>query len=237
VPARAWVPNALSLTRLLLIPILWWVTFSGRSWLVGLGLVLAGLTDFLDGYLARRLGRQSARGARLDSLADNLLLLSALAWLQLLQPQILRDNTTLIAITFAIYAASLATGLIKFHHLGNLHLYSSKVAGGFLYAFAVLTLLEGRYEPLLLAAAAGAFIVSSAETLAAQLLVSAMDENVGSILLLRRRRAEIRTSHAIGAARKILSHNPQSENPVGSNASPAKSIPAAAVPSTTEDHP
>ena len=71
--------------------------------------------------------------------------------------------------TFALYLGSLSVGLLKFHQLGNLHLYSSKVAGGALYSFAVITLLTGSYEPLLLWLAAAAFMVSSAETLLAQL--------------------------------------------------------------------
>jgi len=40
--------------------------------------------------------------------------------------------------------------LIKFRRLGNLHLYSSKVAGGLLYSFALITFVTGAYAPLLL---------------------------------------------------------------------------------------
>ena len=41
----------------------------------------------LDGQLARRLHQRSKLGAELDSLADNLLVPSALAWLVLLRPE------------------------------------------------------------------------------------------------------------------------------------------------------
>lgn len=199
----------LSGMRLLLIPVIWVLALLGNGRAVGIALVITGATDFLDGYLARRLGQESPRGARLDSLADNLLLLSAAAWIEILHPEILRENTALIAATFGVYLASLAVGLVKFRQLGNLHLYSSKVAGGLLYSFAVITLVVGRYEPLLLALAAGAFIVSSSETLLAQLVSSAVDENMGSVLLVRRRRAESRTIQAIGSARKQRSQTPQ----------------------------
>ena len=88
-----------------------------------------------------------------------------------------------------LYLASLLTSLIKFHRLGTLHLFSSSVAGGSLYSFALVTLITGVYEPLLLWLAAAALIASSAETLVAHLVLSsAVDENMGSIVLAERRR-------------------------------------------------
>jgi phosphatidylglycerophosphate synthase len=220
--------------RMLLIPAISVAALLGDGWLVGVGLLVAGATDFFDGYLARRLGQESAAGARLDSLADNLLLISAMAWIELLHPEILRENTVLVAATFGLYLASLSVGLIKFHQLGNLHLYSSKVAGGALYSFAVITLITGAYEPLLLWLAAAAFIVSSAETLLGQLLFSGVDENMGSILLAPRRRAESRTIQAIGSARKQRSQAPHSANVVDSSASPTSSSATSAAPNPNE---
>jgi phosphatidylglycerophosphate synthase len=220
--------------RVLLIPVIWVAALLGNGRLVGVGLLVAGATDFFDGYLARRRGQESAAGARLDSLADNLLLISAMAWIEVLHPEILNDNTVLVLATFGLYLASLSVGLIKFHQLGNLHLYSSKVAGGALYSFAVITLITGVYEPLLLWLAAAAFIVSSAETVLAQLLLSAVDENMGSIFLALRRRVESRTIQAIGSARKQRSQAPHSANAVGSSASPTSSTATSAAPNANE---
>src|SRR3982074_2595697 len=124
------LPDWFTGIRFFLIPAIVWLGLAGQGRLVGAALILAGLTDFLDGYLARRLGQQSAHGAWLDSLADSLLLIAAAASLEILHPRILRENTGLIAATFVLFAASLIVGLIKFRKLGNLHLYSSKVAGG-----------------------------------------------------------------------------------------------------------
>ncbi len=185
--------------RLLLIPILWGMAILGNGRWVGIGLVIAGATDFLDGYLARRLGQQSAPGAKLDSLADSLLLLSAALWMEILHPEILRENTFLVAATLGMYLASVSAGLVKFRQLGNLHLYSSKVAGGLLYSFAVITLLAGVYMPVLLWLAAIAFLVSSAETLVGQLLLSAVDENMGSVVLARKKRRTRGLSKPSGA--------------------------------------
>lgn len=212
------IPDALTGIRLLLIPILWIAALLGNGRLVGVGLLAAGATDFLDGYLARRLGQESTAGARLDSLADNLLLVSAIAWIELLHPEILRENTALVAVTIGLYIASLSAG--------RLNLFSSKVAGGALYTFGVITLLSGGYEPLLLWLAAGTFMLSSAEALLAKLVSPP-----------RRRRSETNTIHAMGSARKQRSQAPHAAKVVGSSASPTSSIPTAAAPNANELQP
>ncbi len=70
------IPNALTLMRILLIPVLvvvFYVPFQGH-WLVAAGIfTLAAVTDWFDGYLARRLGQMTAFGAFLDPVADKLM--------------------------------------------------------------------------------------------------------------------------------------------------------------------
>jgi len=212
------IADVLTGLRLLLIPVIWLAALMGQGRLVGVGLLVAGATDFLDGHLARRLGQESAAGARLDALADNLLLVSAMAWMALLHPEILRENTVLVAVTVGLYIGSLP--------VGRINSFASKIAGGALYLFALITLVAGGYEPLLLRLAAAAFIVSSAETLLVKLLPSA-----------RRRRVESTKTQAIGSARKQRSHAPQPANVVGTSANPTSSIPISAAPNANEMRP
>ena len=74
------LPNFLTLIRILLVPILVTVLFTkvdGKEWW-GLALfLLAALTDFLDGYFARRWGRITRLGQLLDPAADKILIASA----------------------------------------------------------------------------------------------------------------------------------------------------------------
>lgn len=74
------LPNILSLFRILLVPVLVAVLltkFDGKEF-VGLGVfLLAALTDFLDGYLARRHGRVTRLGKLLDPAADKILMSAA----------------------------------------------------------------------------------------------------------------------------------------------------------------
>ncbi|NLA50950.1 MAG: CDP-diacylglycerol--glycerol-3-phosphate 3-phosphatidyltransferase [Alcaligenaceae bacterium] len=54
------------------------LTVSVRDWLGAIGFVIAAITDWLDGYLARRWNQTSAFGAFLDPVADKLMVCTAL---------------------------------------------------------------------------------------------------------------------------------------------------------------
>lgn len=74
-------PNSLTLLRLVLIPVFVVIYYSSWSWsnlLTALVFLLAALTDWLDGYLARRLNQSSAFGAFLDPVVDKLMVAAAL---------------------------------------------------------------------------------------------------------------------------------------------------------------
>jgi phosphatidylglycerophosphate synthase len=230
------VADAITWLRLLMLPVIWWFALLGQGGSVAIGLLLAGATDMLDGFVARRTGSESRAGATRDLIADTLLLLSAAAWVGLLHPEVVRDNVVLLAGSVSIYVASLAVAWFRLHRLPNFHLYSSKVAGGLLYAFALITLISGRYDRLLLVLAAGAFIASCVETLACLLLVSDFGSEMGSVLLVRRRRAETNTIQVMGSARKQRSQAPTAKV-VGSIASPINSMPIADAPRAKDKNP
>ncbi len=75
------LPNFITLVRLAALPFFLMSIADGR-FEIALGIfVAAGLSDGVDGYLARRLHMQSALGAYLDPIADKLLLMSSYLFL------------------------------------------------------------------------------------------------------------------------------------------------------------
>ena len=79
-----YVPNAITLLRLLMVPVFAGLYFSAspNAPLYALAIFLAaGATDLLDGYLARKYNAVSVIGIVLDPLADKFMLLTALACL------------------------------------------------------------------------------------------------------------------------------------------------------------
>lgn len=74
------IPNALSALRLLGVPVFFWLIVGPESDGLALAiLIVSSFTDWLDGYLARRLNQFSRLGELLDPLADRLYVVAALA--------------------------------------------------------------------------------------------------------------------------------------------------------------
>jgi cardiolipin synthase len=71
------VPNVLTLFRMVLIPIFVSLLFYQKFWLALAVFVVAGITDGLDGLLARRFAQQSQLGTVLDPIADKLMLVTS----------------------------------------------------------------------------------------------------------------------------------------------------------------
>jgi CDP-diacylglycerol--glycerol-3-phosphate 3-phosphatidyltransferase len=77
-------PNVLTVLRILLIPVFILAYYLPYPWAPGLAAILfvaAAITDWLDGYLARRLNQYSRFGAFLDPVADKLIVAAALVLL------------------------------------------------------------------------------------------------------------------------------------------------------------
>src|SRR6185295_8069987 len=84
------LPNALTWFRILAIPLVVLVFYWPAPWArpaAGLLFGFAGITDYLDGYLARRLKQTSNFGAFLDPVADKLIVTTALVLLVAADPR------------------------------------------------------------------------------------------------------------------------------------------------------
>ena len=175
------IPNTLSFIRLLLVPVLWVLAFMDMPRYVGIGLLLAGLSDALDGFIARRWGMVSAYGSRLDSIADVSVIISAVFCVVLLMPGIIFDHKLLVTLWVLLEVTTITVGWIKFRRIANLHLYLTKAAGVIAYVFVIVAFIFG-YSEVLFYLALTALIAASAEALTLELLCSSVDEHMKSII-------------------------------------------------------
>ena len=70
------LPNLITLARILSVPLVVWAITSGEMLIAFLLFVAAGISDAVDGFLAKRFGMTSELGAYLDPLADKVLIVS-----------------------------------------------------------------------------------------------------------------------------------------------------------------
>lgn len=182
-PTLLLVPNLLCLLRLFLVGVTWAFALAAMPRLVAVGIVAAGVTDVLDGPIARRTRTSSRLGSALDSLADLSLAGSTFWWLVMLRPEFFRANSLPLVAWAVVGILVLGVGWLRFGRIGDLHLYSAKVAGPVAYFWAVCLLAwEGADVRLFYAAVVVAF-AAQGEMLYAFLTRERVDEHAGSVLL------------------------------------------------------
>lgn len=131
------VPNLLSFLRIALVPVFLWFLLDEFFSAAIIVLAVAGLTDFLDGFLARKLNQTTKLGKMLDPVADRLYIFATLLalsatgyvpwWLAGLV--ILRDVLMLISLPLL---ASVGYRSLPVHYLGKASTFA------LLYSFPLL---------------------------------------------------------------------------------------------------
>ena len=137
------IPLALTALRALLAPVLVWLAlYFPVPGLFGLGLVLALVSDFLDGVLARRWGVATTGLRRLDSIADSLFYAAALFAAWHLYPSVVRSHLPELVVLIALEVARYVFDLAKFGREASYHMWTSKLWGLLLFAgfFSLLAL-------------------------------------------------------------------------------------------------
>lgn len=83
------IPNLITLLRILLVPLTMWLIVTGQYLPAFLVFVAAGVSDGIDGFIAKRFNQITELGTYLDPLADKLLLVSiylAMGFLEIMPP-------------------------------------------------------------------------------------------------------------------------------------------------------
>jgi len=184
------LPNQIAMFRLGLIPVMWVLVLLQRHIAVGVLLAVAGISDILDGYLARRLHQVTRVGSVLDTLADNALIISGLIWIPMIKREILIEHPVLSAVAIGLALTAMVHEWIKFRRFENLHLYTNKLTSFLAMIFFVHALTFGGYSHILFYIVTGTWITASLESLAIQYTCRDVDEHIGTIVRVWRRRGQ-----------------------------------------------
>lgn len=151
------VPNAITLFRIVLIPIFiaafFLPDFSWKHLLLTTLFFFAGISDWFDGYLARKLKQQSAFGAFLDPVADKLMVTIAMALLVSAHPGALMALPAVVIIGREIAVSALREWMaslgenakVKVSYVGKVKTATQLLAIGFLLYEKDI----GSFQPLL----------------------------------------------------------------------------------------
>ena len=120
------LPNALSLFRLAMVPVLGVLAWQGHAEVFLAALFCSLASDVLDGWLARRSGVTSEVGAKLDSWGDlaTYATLPLFAWW--LWPDLLRAEARYLACAIFAYTLPIAVGYLRFGRLTSYHTWAAK---------------------------------------------------------------------------------------------------------------
>ncbi|WRS27704.1 CDP-alcohol phosphatidyltransferase family protein [Oscillospiraceae bacterium MB08-C2-2] len=168
--------NILSLLRIFLSLLLFFCL--DRPVLFGMLYLLSGLSDLLDGYIARKTNTQSTLGARLDTLGDiflfGVITVSVAVWMG---PAIKRFIPWILVILL-VRLAGMGIAAFKYRCFASLHTWANKLSGLFLFSAPVLLLLK---LPKLLWAVAALCFLSAVEEALIHLTSPVLDLNRRSL--------------------------------------------------------
>ena len=141
------IPNMLSISRLILIPAMlipaYYIQDEPQARFVFLIMfIIIGVTDKLDGTLARYLNQTSALGAKLDTIADMVFYPLIALWLYRFESGVVGEWWNLVYFLLALYFLKMITGKIKFGYVPAFHTIGAKTFSASLYFFMIAAILD-----------------------------------------------------------------------------------------------
>jgi len=179
------IPNSITITRIILIPVMWFYALRGNVFAVGALLGAAGLTDFLDGLFARKLKQETKLGAKLDSIADNLILVSVIIWIFMLAPEIFFENRIFLSSAILLEIIALGYPLITRKRVVEFHMLSNKADAFLGFVFFTHAFIFS-YNRIFLFILIIVSIISSLEKIIALKLNMQIDEHTKTIFPLEK---------------------------------------------------
>lgn len=107
------IPNTLSLSRIILLPFLFFLLFKDLKNTLLISYIIIGSTDYFDGKIARRLNQATDLGKTLDSVSDLFFYLSSAFFIYYLFPYVIDANFTLLMVFFGVLILSFGISVVK----------------------------------------------------------------------------------------------------------------------------
>lgn len=130
--------NGVTFYRTLSAPLLiFLIIYHQMDWFKWL-LAVSFFTDAIDGYLARRFKVTSIAGAKLDSIGDDLTVLSGIIGMIVFKPDFLKQQIFLLILLFSLFALQAVLAFLKFGKMTSFHTYAAKIAAILQGVFLIL---------------------------------------------------------------------------------------------------
>jgi cardiolipin synthase len=139
IPRYVNLPNALSASRIVFLPVLYALALTGHEVAFVVAFALLGATDTLDGYFARRLNQTSEIGKILDAWADLAMYVSTAFFMARLHMDYLRPNLTFLYVFFGLLGLSLVIAVIRLRKPVIMHTIVLKVDAVLLYFLMIFS--------------------------------------------------------------------------------------------------
>ena len=164
------VPNALSLYRLLVFPVILFMALTNRESTYVVLLCISLVSDALDGSIARRFNLQTKFGASLDNIADVCTYAMAVLGLFVFKWTEIEPHALILYIFFGLFIISYIIAFSRFGKVPGLHLYSA-VSAGYVQSIFFFVLFVFGFFPWFYYLAIGWGVVAYAEKILVLLLL------------------------------------------------------------------
>ena len=186
------LPNCLSIFRMVSAPALLYLAWIGRADIFLLLLVLALLSDAVDGTIARRYKQVTDLGAKLDSWGYFSIYMTVPLCVWWLWPDLIRQEAPFVAAVVAGFAVPIFIGFMKYRRLTSYHTWAAKFSAVVLSVATLVMILFEVAWPFEIAAVI--LVLSALEEIAITMTLPEWRSNVPSLWHARQFARELRGS-------------------------------------------
>ena len=130
--------NAITLYRLVAALLMVFLLIYNRPDLFKWMIAISFFTDVIDGYLARKFNVASIIGAKLDSIADDLTIIVAMAAVFVFKPEFLKQERFIFIFLFTLLVIQTIYALFRYGKMSSFHTYMAKIAAILQGSFFIL---------------------------------------------------------------------------------------------------